>query len=127
MYTSLLAFRTMKAEGWRMSDPSTAQKISKFVHRLRTRRQVLVNQLNLREMQDSRQFLQGELSAIDAILQEMIEEFDLSSALSTAEDITEEAWLHALARNPAFGFLADPSEDLYTIDDGKPIPYEDET
>lgn len=110
-----------------MSDPSTAQKISKFVHRLRTRRQVLVNQLNLREMQDSRQFLQGELSAIDAILQEMIEEFDLSSALSTAEDITEEAWLHALARNPAFGFLADPSEDLYTIDDGKPIPYEDET
>ncbi|EJY57270.1 hypothetical protein URH17368_0060 [Alicyclobacillus hesperidum URH17-3-68] len=87
----------------------------------------MVNQLNLREMQDSRQFLQGELSAIDTILQEMIEEFALSSALSTAEDIPEEAWLHALARNPAFEFLDDPSEDLYTVEDGKPIPYEDET
>ncbi len=37
------------------------------------------------------------------------------------DDWTEEEWLYAAARNPAFDFLADPAEDLYSLDDGKPI------
>jgi hypothetical protein len=36
-------------------------------------------------------------------------------------DFTEEEWLTAAARNPAFGFLEDPAEDLYGPEDGKPF------
>ncbi len=30
-------------------------------------------------------------------------------------------WLAAAAQNPAFEFLKDPAEDIYTPDDGKPF------
>ncbi|MGL5136049.1 MAG: hypothetical protein ACRC78_26245 [Planktothrix sp.] len=30
-------------------------------------------------------------------------------------------WLHAVANNPAFDFLKNPEEDIYTITDGKPF------
>jgi len=33
----------------------------------------------------------------------------------------EMEWLRAAARNPAFAFLKDPEEDLYTMADGKPF------
>jgi hypothetical protein len=36
-----------------------------------------------------------------------------------AED--EAAWLCAAATNPAFAFLADAAEDVYTLADGKPF------
>ncbi len=36
-------------------------------------------------------------------------------------DIDEQEWLHAAARNPAFDFLNDPAEDIYTRDDGQPF------
>jgi hypothetical protein len=36
-------------------------------------------------------------------------------------DIDEKAWLQAVASNPAFDFLKDPEEDIYTIADGKPF------
>ena len=36
-------------------------------------------------------------------------------------EIDETEWLHAAAANPAFDFLKDPSEDIYTIEDGKPF------
>ncbi|MFH0765745.1 MAG: hypothetical protein V2A61_04925 [Calditrichota bacterium] len=32
----------------------------------------------------------------------------------------EQEWLKALASNPAFNFLNDPREDIYTLEDGKP-------
>lgn len=32
-------------------------------------------------------------------------------------------WLHAAATNPAFDFLKDPEEDIYTLADGR--PYDD--
>jgi hypothetical protein len=41
-----------------------------------------------------------------------------------AEDISEEDWLHAASRNPVFEFLHDSEEDIYTLEDGKPIEYE---
>lgn len=36
-------------------------------------------------------------------------------------DIEEEEWLKAAASNPAFDFLKDPKEDIYTLDDGQPF------
>lgn len=36
-------------------------------------------------------------------------------------DIDEKEWLHAAAVNPAFDFLKDPEEDIYTVTDGKPF------
>ncbi|MAT98831.1 MAG: hypothetical protein CL608_16935 [Anaerolineaceae bacterium] len=45
--------------------------------------------------------------------------------LTTVEDeISEEEWLKAAARNPAFQFLHDAAEEIYTIEDGKPIEVE---
>lgn len=37
------------------------------------------------------------------------------------DEWTEDEWLYAAARNPAFDFLADSREDIYSINDGKPI------
>jgi hypothetical protein len=36
-------------------------------------------------------------------------------------DISEGEWLSTAAANPAFDFLADPAEDLYTDADGRPF------
>lgn len=36
-------------------------------------------------------------------------------------DIDEEEWLRAAAHNPAFDFLNDSAEDIYTLADGKPF------
>ncbi len=35
-------------------------------------------------------------------------------------DITEQEWVKAAASNPAFDFLKDAEEDIYTLADGKP-------
>ena len=36
-------------------------------------------------------------------------------------DISETEWLQAAAANPAFDFLKDPEEDIYTLSDGRPF------
>ena len=36
-------------------------------------------------------------------------------------DIDEREWLRAAATNPAFDFLKNPTEDIYTLTDGKPF------
>lgn len=36
-------------------------------------------------------------------------------------EIGENEWLKATASNPAFDFLKDPAEDIYTLDDGQPF------
>jgi len=38
-----------------------------------------------------------------------------------AEGIEEEEWLRAAATNPVFAFLHDSEEDVYTLEDGKPL------
>ena len=35
-------------------------------------------------------------------------------------DFDEGEWLKAVARNPAFDFLNDPEEDIYSLEDGHP-------
>ena len=37
------------------------------------------------------------------------------------EEISEDEWLYAAAHNPAFDFLKEPSEDIYTLEDGEPF------
>lgn len=36
-------------------------------------------------------------------------------------EFDEREWLQAASRNPAFDFLNDPAEDIYTLADGKPF------
>ncbi|MFH1634740.1 MAG: hypothetical protein ABIG63_12150 [Chloroflexota bacterium] len=40
---------------------------------------------------------------------------------SLDDEIDEISWLQAASLNPAFAFLADPEEDIYSIADGKPF------
>ena len=42
-------------------------------------------------------------------------------AASENESDSEEAWLRAVASNDSFEFLADPVEDIYTLEDGEPF------
>ncbi len=42
-------------------------------------------------------------------------------AASELESDTEEAWLRAAASSDALAFLADPAEDIYTVEDGEPF------
>jgi hypothetical protein len=44
---------------------------------------------------------------------------------SSADEMDETEWLYAAARNPAFTFLHDPEEDIYTLADGKPLDDEE--
>jgi hypothetical protein len=41
------------------------------------------------------------------------------------EDITdleeEKLWINSISKNPAFNFLMEPSEDIYSLEDGEPI------
>lgn len=43
-----------------------------------------------------------------------------------SEPIVESEWLYAAATNPAFSFLKEPSEDIYTLADGRPFDGADE-
>jgi hypothetical protein len=37
------------------------------------------------------------------------------------DDISEQAWIKAASASPAFDFLKDAAEDVYTVTDGKPF------
>lgn len=41
--------------------------------------------------------------------------------LVSDEDPEDAEWLQSAARDPAFDFLADSGEDVYTLDDGRPF------
>ncbi|MCS6911148.1 MAG: hypothetical protein NZM11_11385 [Anaerolineales bacterium] len=40
---------------------------------------------------------------------------------SPLETINEAEWLRAAAYNPAFAYLKEPREDIYSLDDGQPF------
>lgn len=44
----------------------------------------------------------------------------LSNGIS--EEISEGEWHQSLTTNPVFDFLKDPAEDVYTWEDGEPLP-----
>ena len=41
--------------------------------------------------------------------------------LSEETDIEEGEWLRNASKNPAFDFLKEPEEDIYTLEDGRPF------
>ena len=43
---------------------------------------------------------------------------------ATDDELNEADWLKAAMKNPAFDFLNDPEEDIYSLTDG--VPYRDE-
>jgi len=55
----------------------------------------------------------------DEPLKEAVSQAVRMILLSDADDgeISEQAWLRATSRNPAFGFLNNPEKDLYTAED----------
>jgi hypothetical protein len=40
------------------------------------------------------------------------------------DDLSERQWLKAASKNDAFDFLNDEAEDIYTLEDGKPLTNE---
>jgi hypothetical protein len=44
--------------------------------------------------------------------------------LEEDDDLGPGEWESAIATNPSFAFLNDPEEDIYTLEDGKPVNYE---
>lgn len=44
--------------------------------------------------------------------------------ISEDGDLNPGEWENAIATNPSFAFLDDPEEDIYTLEDGKPVNYE---
>ena len=38
-------------------------------------------------------------------------------------ELNNQDWLASAAKNPAFDFLHDPEEDVYTLNDGVPFEY----
>lgn len=63
---------------------------------------------------------QGKLS-IEFPLSLRNQKVKLIILIPEVEDIEEEEWLSAIQNNEAFDFLHDPEEDIYTIEDGRPI------
>jgi hypothetical protein len=45
----------------------------------------------------------------------------LSPLTEFADELSEIEWLKASLNNPAFEFRRDPEDDIYTINDGKPL------
>ena len=45
----------------------------------------------------------------------------LSPLTEVANEFSEMEWLKVSLSNPAFEYLRDPEEDIYTIHDGKPF------
>ncbi len=41
--------------------------------------------------------------------------------LFNEEDFNENEWLKAVSKNEVFDFLNDEAEDIYTLEDGKPV------
>ena len=41
--------------------------------------------------------------------------------ISDDDDLNPGEWENAIATNPSFDFLHDPEEDIYTLEDGKPV------
>ncbi len=37
------------------------------------------------------------------------------------DDLNEKEWMKAASKNDAFDFLNDEAEDIYTLEDGKPV------
>lgn len=69
-------------------------------------------------------YLSVTLAATDALREANAEAVAAAAGASEGEEpgeIPERSWLAAAANNPAFAFLDDPREDVYTPEDGRPF------
>lgn len=55
----------------------------------------------------------------DTFRRRKVEQFHLNS--EAPEELGERAWFQEAGRSPSFAFLSDPSEDIYTLNDGRRI------
>ncbi len=55
---------------------------------------------------------------VDVVL---LEESEQATKDNVTRHILEQEWLRAADGNPAFEFLADPDEDVYSLADGKAL------
>ena len=62
-------------------------------------------------MEQDKELYERQIKIVDAQIDRLV--YDL---YGLADEETE--WLHAAATNPAFDFLKDPEEDVYTLADG---------
>jgi hypothetical protein len=111
-----------------MAETFRKGKIEDFLYKLRVRKAILRNQLKAKEFYTTEQFIQGQMFAVDTIIQELADEFDLhfperikKTDVIESKEIPETEWMHSAAKNPAFDFLSDLEEDIYTLEDGKAI------
>lgn len=64
------------------------------------------------------------LASLMELLGLIIEKYEdehVPEIIEIADDLSETEWLKASLSNPAFEYLRDPKEDIYTISDGKPF------
>ena len=98
------------------------KKVEDLVRRLQARRLLLLQQSQSQVMHESKPFIQGQLCAVESILQEITMDFGLTlNDLYDDSDISDEQWIKAVTNNPAYDFLKDPNEDIYTLEDGEPF------
>lgn len=97
------------------------KKVENLVKRLQARRLLLLQQSHSQVMRESKPFIQGQLSAVESILQEITLDFGLNHENDLYDDsaISDEQWIKAVTHNPAYDFLKDPDEDIYTLEDGE--------
>ncbi len=60
-----------------MGETFRRRKIENFLQSLSVRKMILQQQLQRKEIQSAEQFLEGQLSAVDTIIQELSHEFDI--------------------------------------------------
>lgn len=63
-----------------MAETYRKSKIEHYLERLQVRKKALTAQLEMQELEQSREFICGELSAIDLIIREILTEFSLLDA-----------------------------------------------
>ncbi|GAA4837914.1 hypothetical protein GCM10023310_14460 [Paenibacillus vulneris] len=64
-----------------MAETYRKSKIEHYLDRLLVRKQALIRQLELHELEQSKEFIRGQLAATDMIIWELAVEFDLTDQL----------------------------------------------
>ncbi|WP_282937177.1 hypothetical protein [Paenibacillus sp. RC67] len=64
-----------------MAETYRKSKIEHYLDRLLVRKQALIRQLELNELEQCKEFIRGQLSATDMIIWELAVEFDLTDQL----------------------------------------------
>jgi predicted DNA-binding antitoxin AbrB/MazE fold protein len=75
----------------------------------------------MRAIEATATFEKGLLTLDQAVNLKNKEKVKLIILVDEDDESEEEVWLDAVSKNPAFDFLKEPGEDIYTAEDGKPV------